>query len=41
VVHRWLDTDRDPVGKLLRERAGIGVDGPVVVFPRVSRALRH
>jgi thioredoxin reductase (NADPH) len=33
VAHRWLDTDRDPVGRLLRERAGVGADGPVVVFP--------
>jgi thioredoxin reductase (NADPH) len=33
VGHRWLDTDSDPVGRILRERAGLGATRPVVVFP--------
>jgi thioredoxin reductase (NADPH) len=32
VPHRWLDTDRDPIGRLVRERAGLGADEPVAVF---------
>src|SRR4051794_30763339 len=32
VAHRWLDTDSDPVGRILREQAGLGADQPVVIF---------
>jgi thioredoxin reductase (NADPH) len=39
VPHRWLDTDSDPVGRLLAERPGLGVDRPVAVFPDGSRLV--
>lgn len=32
VEHRWIDTDIDPVGRLLAERAGLGVERPVAVY---------
>src|SRR4051812_33357 len=32
VPHRWLDTDHDPVGRLLAEHAGMGAEQPVAVF---------
>jgi thioredoxin reductase (NADPH) len=32
VGHRWIDTDNDPVGRLLAERARLGVERPVAVF---------
>ncbi len=32
VAHRWIDTDVDPVGRLLAERARLGVERPVAVF---------
>jgi thioredoxin reductase (NADPH) len=32
VAHRWIDTDADPLGRLLAERAGLGVKRPVAVF---------
>jgi thioredoxin reductase (NADPH) len=32
VAHRWIDTDSDPVGRLLGERCGLGLDRPVAVF---------
>jgi thioredoxin reductase (NADPH) len=39
VAHRWLDTDEDPIGRMLRERAGLGADRAVVVFADGSRLL--
>ena len=32
VPHRWIDTDTDPVGRLLAEHARLGVERPVAVF---------
>src|SRR5947209_8621571 len=32
VAHRWIDTDTDPVGRLLADRARLGVERPVAVF---------
>src|SRR5437764_12311946 len=32
VAHRWIDTDTDPVGRLLAESAPLGVERPVAVF---------
>jgi hypothetical protein len=32
VTHRWIDTDTDPVGRLLAEQARLGVERPVAVF---------
>ncbi len=32
IAHRWLDTDADPVARLLAERAGLGAEQPVAVF---------
>jgi thioredoxin reductase (NADPH) len=32
IAHRWIDTDSDPVGRLLAEHRGLGVDRPVAVF---------
>jgi hypothetical protein len=32
VEHRWIDTDSDPVGRLLAEHCGLGADRPVAVF---------
>ena len=32
VAHRWIDTDIDPVGRLLAERARLGAERPVAVF---------
>jgi thioredoxin reductase (NADPH) len=32
VAHRWIDTDSDPLGRLLAEHAGLGVKRPVAVF---------
>ena len=32
VPHRWIDTDSDPVGRLLAEHAGLGVQRTVAVF---------
>ena len=32
VAHRWIDTDTDPVGRLLAEHARLGVERPVAVF---------
>ncbi len=37
VPHRWLDTDADPVGRLLADRAGLGREQPVAVFADGSR----
>ena len=37
VAHRWLDTDTDPIGRLLADRAGLGVEQPVAVFADGSR----
>jgi hypothetical protein len=39
VAHRWLDTDDDPVGRILRERGGLGAERPVVVFPDGSQLV--
>jgi thioredoxin reductase (NADPH) len=39
VAHRWLDTDGDPIGRLLRERTGLGADRPLVVFPDGSQLV--
>ncbi len=32
VTHRWIDTDTDPVGRLLAEQARLGVEQPVAVL---------
>jgi hypothetical protein len=32
VAHRWIDTNADPVGRLLAEHIGLGVERPVAVF---------
>jgi thioredoxin reductase (NADPH) len=32
VVHRWIDTDTDPVGRLLARHARLGVERPVALF---------
>jgi thioredoxin reductase len=32
VPHRWLDTDVDPLGRLLAEKLGLGAEQPVAVF---------
>lgn len=32
VAHRWIDTDADPVGRLLAENVHLGVERPVAVF---------
>jgi thioredoxin reductase (NADPH) len=32
VAHRWIDTDADPLGRLLAEHAGLGGKWPVAVF---------
>jgi len=32
VAHRWIDTDTDPVGRLLAEHARLGVERPLAVF---------
>ena len=32
VVHRWIDTDTDPVGRLLAKHARLGVERPVAMF---------
>ena len=32
VAHRWIDTDTDPLGGLLVEYCGLGVERPVAVF---------
>jgi thioredoxin reductase (NADPH) len=32
VAHRWIDTDTDPVGRLLVEHARLGVERPLAVF---------
>jgi thioredoxin reductase (NADPH) len=32
VAHRWIDTDDDPVGRMLAEHAGVGVESPVAMF---------
>jgi hypothetical protein len=32
VAHRWIDTEADPVGRLLAEHAQFGVERPVAVF---------
>jgi hypothetical protein len=39
VAHRWMDTDADPIGRLLRERTGLGAEQPVVVFPDGSQLV--
>ncbi len=39
VPHRWLDTDADPVGRLLAERAGLAADEPVAVFADGSQLV--
>jgi hypothetical protein len=39
LAHRWLDNDGDPIGRLLRERTGLGADRPVVVFPDGSQLV--
>src|SRR5262249_26112166 len=31
VLHRWIDSDSDPVGRLFVEHARLGVDRPVAV----------
>ncbi|MBV9338581.1 MAG: FAD-dependent oxidoreductase [Solirubrobacterales bacterium] len=37
VAHRWIDTQSDPVGRLLAEHAHLGVERPVAVFADGSR----
>ena len=32
VAHRWIDTDTDPVGRLLAENAHLDVERPIAVF---------
>jgi thioredoxin reductase (NADPH) len=32
VAHRWIDTDTDPVGRLLAAHARLGVERPLAVF---------
>ena len=32
VRHRWIDTDADPVGRLLAENVHLGAERPVAVF---------
>jgi thioredoxin reductase (NADPH) len=32
IAHRWIDTDADPLGRLLAEHTGLGVKRPVAVF---------
>jgi thioredoxin reductase (NADPH) len=32
VAYRWIDTDADPLGRLLAEHAHLGVERPVAVF---------
>ena len=32
VAHRWIDTDADPVGRLLAENVHLGAERPVAVF---------
>jgi thioredoxin reductase (NADPH) len=32
VAHRWIDTDTDPLGRLLADHARLGVERPVAVF---------
>jgi thioredoxin reductase (NADPH) len=32
VAHRWIDTDTDPVGRLLAKHAYLGVERPLAVF---------
>jgi thioredoxin reductase (NADPH) len=32
VAHRWVDTDADPLGRLLAEHTGLGAKRPVAVF---------
>jgi len=32
VAHRWIDTDTDPVGRLLARHTRLGVERPVAVF---------
>jgi hypothetical protein len=32
VAHRWIDTDTDPVGRLLAMHAHVGVERPLAVF---------
>ena len=32
VAHRWIDTDTDPVGRLLAQHARLGVERPLAVF---------
>ena len=32
VAHRWIDTDADPVGRLLAEHVHLGAERPVAVF---------
>jgi thioredoxin reductase (NADPH) len=39
VAHRWLDIDSDPIGRLLAERAGLGANQPVAVFPDGSQLV--
>src|SRR4051794_5052858 len=39
VAHRWLDTDGDPVGRILREQTGLGADRPLVIFPDGGRLV--
>ena len=39
VAHRWLDIDTDPIGRLLAEQTGLGVEQPVAVFPDGSQLV--
>jgi thioredoxin reductase (NADPH) len=32
VAHRWIDTDTDPVGRLLAKHAHLGLDRPLAIF---------
>ena len=32
VAHRWIDTDTDPVGRLLAENVHLSAERPVAVF---------
>jgi thioredoxin reductase (NADPH) len=32
VAHRWIDTDTDPVGRLLAQHARLGVERPLALF---------
>jgi thioredoxin reductase (NADPH) len=39
VPHRWIDTDADPLGRVLADRAELGADVPVALFADGSQLL--